>query len=134
MIKNYELALALAHIAGSLRESNEELANKYLSTAKKIMEYFDPLGDIIGDLIKNIRFEVSLEEAEELKNYDVALALATAGGIEEARIVTESVDLQKELDIEDFKDLDIFNIIKEVVEEHVGKIKKWKILGREVDE
>jgi len=47
-----------------------------------------------------------LEEEFTLKNYDPALALASAGKIEEARRVMEAVNPKKKLNVSDFESLE----------------------------
>lgn len=100
LLKNYKLAIIMAYVGGSTNSS------EYLVMARMIMDYMDPQGDIIGDFIKNVGFDASFEEIDELKNYDAALAMASAGRIDEACTVMESIDPKKELAIEDFKQME----------------------------
>ncbi|MEA2033305.1 MAG: hypothetical protein U9N41_06965 [Euryarchaeota archaeon] len=93
---------------GELKELNDE-------------ECFDLLG-----IDPNERAE-RLEDidADDLKNYDVVLALATAGNIEEARQVMELINPKKQLDVSDLKPIEeLSEIIEEVVDKIIGAKEK----------
>lgn len=84
---------------GSLKELDEE-------------EYFDILGINPEERIQKIEDE----DANELKNYDVALALSPVN-IDEARDVMELLNPKKPLDLSDFKTLDdVFRILDEITD------------------
>lgn len=55
------------------------------------------------------------KEVEELKNYDVALALATAGRMDEAYFVVKEINIHKKLDPTDFQKLDWSADIKRLI-------------------
>ena len=132
-MKKYDVALALAKtgndsklaLAGrlidmlDLNELYEQLDYRGIRDLKELNdeECFDLLG-----IDPNERAE-RLEDidVDDLKNYDVALALATAGNIEEARQVMESVNPKKQLDVSDFKPIEeLFEIIEEAVDKIIG--------------
>jgi len=139
-MKKYDVALALA--------STKILKN--LGLARMLIDMLDlddldePLrGTTFEDLKKltdeecfNL-LEINYEEKvrkfedvglEDLKNYDVALALATAGNIEQARKVMEFINPKKSLDISDFE---ILGKLDMTLEEAVNSImrKKEKLDG-----
>jgi hypothetical protein len=95
--------LALARMIIDLMEVNELYEPlQYNGTFEELKEldesrYFEILG------IDYEEREEKLEEEFKLKNYDVALALATAGKIAEARKVMEGVNPKAELTISDFE-------------------------------
>jgi len=95
--------LALARMIVDMMEVDEFYEPlEYNGTFEDLKElnegrYFELLG------IDYEEREEKLEEEFELKNYDVALALATAGEIAEARKVMEGVNPKKELTISDFE-------------------------------
>ncbi|MHC1611615.1 MAG: hypothetical protein ACXQTW_08525, partial [Candidatus Methanospirareceae archaeon] len=99
--------LALARMILDMMEVDElyeplKFDNGTFEDLKELDEakYFEMLG------IDYEEREEKLEEEFELKNYDVALALATAGKIVEARKVMEGVNPKKELTISDFERLE----------------------------
>lgn len=77
------------------------------------------------------RLERLVEDEFTLKNYDVALALATAGKITEARRVMERVNPKKELEVSDFGPLEKDELekareIQEIRNLHDRLLKKLK--------
>ena len=114
-MRKYEVALTLA----STRDTHKLALARMILDMMELDELYTELNDISPEDIKKMEeeeiFELlgmsleersgKLEEGEELKNYDVALALATAGKIEEARKVMEAINPKKELTVSDFRNL-----------------------------
>lgn len=98
--------LALARMIIDLMEVNElSEPLEYDGTFEELKEIDERrCFEILG--IDYEEREEKLEEEFELKNYDVAFALATAGKIEEARKVMEEVNPKKKLTIPDFERLE----------------------------
>ena len=63
-------------------------------------------------------------DADDLKNYDVALALATAGNIEQARQVIELTNPKKSLDNSDFETLETLSETIDVAVEKMMKVRE----------
>jgi len=116
-MKKYDIALALA----SKRDNSKLALARMMIDMMERRELYETLDydnsfERLGDLGDEKYFELlgidvekrikNLEKEFELKNYDVALALAAASRIEEARKVMDSVNPKKGLDIEDFRDLE----------------------------
>ena len=98
-------------------EDIEELSNE---------EYFNMLGINPKERMKRLE-DKRLEniDADDLKNYDVALALAAAGNIEEARQVMVLINPKKQLDASDFKPIEeLTEIIDEAVDKIIGAKEK----------
>jgi len=91
---------------GDLKELNDE-------------EFFDLLGLDPKERMKRLE-DI---DVDDLKNYDVALALATAGNIEQARQVMELTNPKKVLDESDFKTLEI---LSETIDAAVEKMMEAK--------
>ena len=85
----------------NLREDLREL---------NLLECFRIMG--IDSLSEERLKRLDLDEENSLKNYDVALAIATTGNIEGARRVMEAVDPKKELTTSDFKSLEDYEFEK----------------------
>ncbi|MDI6884746.1 MAG: hypothetical protein QMD22_00050 [archaeon] len=119
-MKKYDVALALAKTGN---DSKLALA-RMLIDMLDLNELYERLdyGGMFGDL-KNLSDEEYFDllgidpkeraerlediDVDDLRNYDVALALATAGNIEQARRVMELTNPKKELDESDFANLEI---------------------------
>jgi len=113
-MRKYEVALALA----STRDTHKLALARMILDMMELDELYTELNispEDITEMEEEEIFELlgidpeersrKLEEGEELKNYDVALALATAGKIEEARKVMEAINPKKELTVSDFRNL-----------------------------
>jgi hypothetical protein len=68
------------------------------------------------------------EEIEDLKNYDVALALVGSGRMNEAYFVIKEVNIHKKLEPADFQKLDWTGDIKRLTD---GMVEKYKALATE---
>jgi len=116
-MKKYDVPLALASTG---YEGKIALARMIIDMMER-KELYEPLeyeGTFVnlGELDDVVCFKVlgidprerseRLEDEFTLRNYDVALALATAGDIEGSRRVMEAVDPKKELDVSDFESLE----------------------------
>ncbi|MEA2075576.1 MAG: hypothetical protein U9O85_07575 [Euryarchaeota archaeon] len=114
-MKKYDGALALA----STRDEGKLALARMILDMMEVDELYEPLKfdngtfEDLKELDEARYFEIlgidyeereeKLEEEFELKNYDVALALATAGKIAEARKAMEGVNPKKELAISNFE-------------------------------
>ena len=113
-MRKYEVALTLA----STRDTHKLALARMILDMMELDELYTELNispEDITEMEEEEIFELlgidpeersrKLEEGEKLKNYDVALALATAGKIEEARKVMEAINPKKELTVSDFRNL-----------------------------
>lgn len=113
--------LALARMLIDILDLNELYEPLYY---EGILEDFEELSDeecfsMLGINPKERMKRLEDIDADELKNYDVALALATAGNIEEARQVMVLINPKKQLDVSDLKPIEE---LSEIIEEAVDKI------------
>lgn len=137
-MKKYDVALALAKTGN---DSKLALA-RMLIDMMDLNELYERLdyGGMFGEL-KELNDEECFDllgidpneraerlediDADDLKNYDVVLALATAGNIEEARQVMELINPKKQLDVSDLKPIEeLSEIIEEVVDKIIGAKEK----------
>lgn len=114
---NFEVALAFASL-----KTTEALAY-----AKMIMDGTNPYGKFNWFQDFDLSKLPEEEEVEELKNYDVALALATAGRMDEAYFVVKEIDIHKKLDLSDFQKLDWSEDIKSLIDNATEKYKTFAI-------
>ena len=110
-----DLKLSLARMIFDMMELDELYQPlEYNETFKELgrldeVECYRVLGiyPLSEERLKNLEKELVLDEEDEgfirLKNYDVALAKATAGNIDEARRAIETANPKKILTISDFK-------------------------------
>ncbi|RLI76235.1 hypothetical protein DRP05_13265 [Archaeoglobales archaeon] len=97
--------LALARMILDMMELDElysELESNTSSEDIKMMESED-IFELLDIDFEERSKKLDEAEADKLKNYDVALAFATVGKIEEARKVMETINPKKELTISDFE-------------------------------
>ena len=133
-MKKYDVALALAKTGNNSRLALARMLIDMLDLNElyeqldyggmfgdlkelKDEEYFDLLGidpNEIAERLEDI-------DVDDLKNYDVALALAVAENIEQARQVMKLTNPKKLLDKSDFETIDIvFETIDIAVEKMMG--------------
>ncbi len=97
--------LALARMILDMMELDELYMELRLNSPENIKKMEkEEVFEILGIDFKE-RSE-KLNERIKLKNYDVALALASAGKIEEARAVIEAINPKRRLAVSDFRNLD----------------------------
>ncbi len=118
MMYNFEVAFGLASL-----QTTESLAY-----ARMIMDGTNPYDEFnwFKDFdLSNLPEE---DEVEDLKNYDVALALAGAGRMDEAYFVMKEVNIHIKLEPSDFQELDWTCDIKRLMD---GMVEKYKALATE---
>ncbi len=116
-MKRYDVALALA----STRSIDKLALARMLIDMMEMDELCEPLDykgtfadlkklkkeqcfDIIGMNPEERIQKIEDEDTDELKNYDVALSLSSAGFLDDARKVMDQLNPKKPLDLSDFQD------------------------------
>ncbi len=118
MMYNFEVAFGLASL-----KNNEAIAY-----ARMIMDGTNPYDKFRWFKYFDASNLPEEDEFEDLKNYDVALALASAGRMDEAYFVMKEVNIYKKLDPADFQKLDWTWDIKHLTD---GMVEKYKALATE---
>ena len=114
-MKKYEIALILA----STGDDHKLALARMILDMMEFDELYTEINDISAEEVKRMgdeeifkllgidfeRKSEKLEEKPELKNYDVALAMAVAGMIEKAKEIMEAISPKKDLTVSDFRNL-----------------------------